>query len=34
MMVSNLLNFERTWWWLFQKCGMRTNIDIYVFIPS
>jgi hypothetical protein len=24
--------FERTWWMLFQKRGMRTKFDIYVFI--
>ena len=24
--------FERTWWRLFQKGVVRTNIDIYVFV--
>jgi hypothetical protein len=26
------LDFERTWWRSFQKCGMCTQFDIYVFI--
>ena len=27
-------NFERTWWRLFQKCVVRTKLDIYVFMTN
>jgi hypothetical protein len=26
------LDFERTWWWLFQKRVVRTKLDIYILI--
>jgi len=25
-------DFGRTWWWLFQKRGVCTKLEIYVFI--
>jgi hypothetical protein len=27
-------DFERTWWRFFQKRVLRTNLDIYVLIPT
>ena len=30
--LQTLLDFERTWWRLFQKHVLRTKYDIYVFI--
>jgi len=31
-LVSQPFDFERTWWWIFQKRGVRTKFDIYIFI--
>ena len=28
------IDFERTWWWLFKKRDVRTQLDIYVYICS
>ena len=30
--LSNILDFKRTWWRLFQKRVVCTNLDIYIFI--
>jgi hypothetical protein len=27
-------DYEPTWWRLFQKSGVRTTLDIYVFIVN
>ena len=33
-LISNLFDFECTWWRLFQKRVVRTKFDIYVFIKT
>ena len=30
MQMDINVDFERTWWRLFQKCGVRIKFDIYV----
>jgi hypothetical protein len=25
------LDYDRTWWWLFQKLAVRTKLDINIF---
>jgi len=33
-MAFQSFDHDRTWWWLFQKYGVRIKFDIYVFITT